>query len=100
MGNRNLSCECVDNIGRESIIIDSNIFEQIKNLKEDNSTNKREIKDKIGNKKGKIKYENKSEIITELNINNINKIEEKKEKIEEKKKMKCQDNHQIKFIRI
>ena len=42
MGNRNLSCECVDNIGRESIIIDSNIFEQIKNSKEDNSTNKRE----------------------------------------------------------
>ena len=86
MGNRNLSCECVDNIGRESIIIDSNIFEQIKNLKEDNSTNKREIKDKIGNKKGKINNENKSEIITELNINNINKIEEKKEKNEEKKK--------------
>ena len=86
MGNRNLSCECVDNIGRESIIIDSNIFEQIKNSKEDNSTNKREIKDKIGNKKGKINNENKSEIITELNINNINKIEEKKEKIEEKKK--------------
>ena len=86
MGNRNLSCECVDNIGHESIIIDSNIFEQIKNSKEDNSTNKREIKDKIGNKKGKINNENKSEIITELNINNINKIEEKKEKIEEKKK--------------
>ena len=87
MGNEIISCVCINNNGRESIIVDKNIIDRIKSIKEEKASINLELKEKLNNKieekykeetirKEKIKTEEKTK---ELTLKNIKEIVENKE---------------------
>ena len=87
MGNEIISCVCINNNGRESMIVDKNIIDRIKSIKEEKASINLELKEKLNNKieekykeekirKEKIKTEEKTK---ELTLKNIKEIVENKE---------------------
>ena len=87
MGNEIISCVCINNNGRESIIVDKNIIDRIKSIKEEKASINLELKEKLNNKiEDKYKEEKigkeikKTEEKTkELTLKNIKEIVENKE---------------------
>ena len=90
MGNEIISCVCINNNGRESIIVDKNIIDRIKSIKEEKGSINLKLKEKLNNK---IEDKYKEEKIGK----EIKKTEEKTKELTLKNIKEIVENREIKF---